>query len=100
MLNGSSITWYNMKYMLLSTSLHALYYSACIYVSLCMLCMCVYVCVCVCMCGLYIITLLSSLERFSKLELPLMMDCSANSHGYTHCSPEDQILRIHLLYIL
>ena len=26
-----------------------------------------------------------------------MMDCSASSHGYTHCSPEDQIPIIHLL---
>ena len=26
-----------------------------------------------------------------------MMDCSASSHGYTHCSPEDQIPIVHLL---
>ena len=26
-----------------------------------------------------------------------MMDCSASSNGYTHCSPEDQIPIIHLL---
>ena len=25
-----------------------------------------------------------------------MMDCSASSHGYIHCSPEDQIPIIHL----
>ena len=46
-------------------------HSACTYVSLCMR---VYACVCV--------DYLSSLERFSKLELPLMIDCSASSHGY------------------